>query len=117
MMTSLEEQKRLLKFAEEAVADFNEHPDHVTYGSTQAGGFLAIRRGMGGDCVLVLKVDEGFEPVNYQQACIPALDAGKLLALVQKLLAVLSHEEGAWADALGNLATFCRQYKRKAGGS
>ena len=117
MMTSIEEQKRLLKFVEEAATDFNEHPDHTTYGSTEAGGLLAIRWGMGGDCVLVLKVDENFEPMNYQQACVPALDAGKLLGLVQKLLAVPSHEQGAWADALGNLQAFCRRYEEKTGGS
>lgn len=65
--TTARDETKQLAFAEKAAADFAAHPDHATFGDCEPGSFLAIRWGMGGDCVLVLKLDEFHEPTNYQQ--------------------------------------------------
>jgi hypothetical protein len=66
-MISLSSQEEELLFARESAKDFKEHPEHCTYGNIEKGGFLALRWGMGNDCVLVLKLDEYYEPTNYQR--------------------------------------------------
>lgn len=61
--------QKKLKFAKEAAEHFNKNPLDVTY--TTAGPkndeYLALRWGMGNDCVLVLKVDEFEEMILYPQ--------------------------------------------------
>jgi hypothetical protein len=65
-MTYLNEEIDRNKFAEEAGEDFSKHPEHCSFGDVTPGSFLALRWGLGNDCVLVLKLDENSEPVNYQ---------------------------------------------------
>lgn len=55
-----------LQFAEAAALDFKKFPDHATYGTVAPGEYLALRWGMGGDCVLVVTLDANEEPVNFQ---------------------------------------------------
>ena len=67
-MTSITQEKNQLEFAEKAAEHFTKHPDHSSYGDLEPGSFIALRWGLGDDCVLVLKLDEYFQNVNYQQA-------------------------------------------------
>jgi hypothetical protein len=66
-MTTKRAELGRLKFAEDAAAAFKKDPNMATYGDVTAGSFLALRWGMGNDCVLVVKLDENDEPVNFQQ--------------------------------------------------
>ena len=66
-MTTKGEELARLAFAEEAAADFAKNPKHWTYGTLVPGSLLALRWGLGEDCVLVLKLDDYDEQVNYQQ--------------------------------------------------
>ena len=67
-MTNFEEEKRLCDFAKKVAEDFTKHPEHTTYGEMNPGDYLGIRWGMDNDCVLVVRLDEFFHPVNFQQA-------------------------------------------------
>ena len=56
-------------FARKAAKHFAENPKHYTFtdGDIECGCFFAIRFGLCDDCVVVLKIDDNHEPVNYQQ--------------------------------------------------
>jgi hypothetical protein len=59
-----------LCFALEAAQAFAANPEISTYSSSgglERGEFLAIRWGMGGDCVAVVRIDENDDPTNYVQ--------------------------------------------------
>ena len=58
-----------LAFAKKAAAHFASHGNHTTYtdGDVLPGCLFAVRWGLGEDCVLVFKLDECAEIVNYQQ--------------------------------------------------
>lgn len=71
-LTTIGQERALTEFAEEAAADFTKNPEHASYGSLEQGSLLALRWGLGGDCVLVLKLDDDFERVNFQQAVTAA---------------------------------------------
>jgi hypothetical protein len=66
-MVYLSDEEDRNEFAKRAAQDFAKFPDHSTFGDVKPGSYLALRWGMGEDCVLVLKLDENFEPINYQQ--------------------------------------------------
>ncbi len=67
-MTTLNHEQRLADFVKEAAAYFEEHDDKATYGGDPTPGeYLALRWGLGRDCVLVVLLDEYFKPVIYQQ--------------------------------------------------
>ena len=55
------------EFAVKAAQHFTEHPEHSSFGDIEKGGLIALRWGLGDDCVLILKLDEGYEPTNYHQ--------------------------------------------------
>ena len=67
-MTYLSEEKELQEFAIRAAKHFEENQQHRSYSDKEIepGCLLAMKWGCGDDCVLVLKLDEFFEPVNYQ---------------------------------------------------
>lgn len=69
-MTTLSQERTLADFAEEAGRHFAAHPEHWTYSREELGPgvLLALRWGLGKDCVLVVKTDAEFFPVNFQQA-------------------------------------------------
>ena len=67
-MTSLSQMEEQVAFVTKVKADFEAHPKRQSFGGCAPGSFLALRWGMGDDCILLLKLDEYFEPVNYQQA-------------------------------------------------
>ena len=54
-------------FAEKAAKHFSAHSEHTSFtdGDIEPGCFLAIRWGLGGDCVLVLRLDADHIPTNY----------------------------------------------------
>lgn len=56
-----------LTFANEAKVYFESHPESITYGKEgpQQGKFYALRWGMDQNCILVFKIDEYDEIVNY----------------------------------------------------
>ena len=61
----LSELEAEIDFARRAAKDFAEHPEHATFGSLEPGSLLALRWGLGNDCVFVFKLDESFIPTNY----------------------------------------------------
>ena len=65
-MTTRAETVALLAFADEAAAHFAKEPRHFTYGTLEPGSLLGIRWGLGEDCVLVVKLDDYAEKVNFQ---------------------------------------------------
>lgn len=69
-MTHVHDDLEQVAFAERAAACFAKNPEYATYtdgADLIPGELLAIRWGLGNDCVVVVKLDDYFEPVNYQQ--------------------------------------------------
>jgi len=58
-----------IAFAKRAAACFLEKPNVCTYtdGEILPGCLIALRWGLGDDCVLVLKLDESHTPANYHE--------------------------------------------------
>lgn len=58
-----------MAFARKAAAHFARNPKHHTYtdGEIEPGCLLAMRWGLGDDCVLVLRLDERHTPTNYME--------------------------------------------------
>ena len=52
-------------FAKKAALAFEGDSRMSSYGEVTLGGYLALRWGLGNDCVLVLKLDDYFEPELY----------------------------------------------------
>lgn len=67
-MTYIAHERALIDFAEKAARHFAANSNHSTYGDLEPDSYLAIRWGMGNDCVLVVKLDSDFGKVNFQQA-------------------------------------------------
>lgn len=67
-MTSVEEEESLLKVVKDAAENFEGNPKHASFGDLTPGSYLALRWGLGEDCILILKLDHYFENRNYQQA-------------------------------------------------
>lgn len=67
-MTTVSEEAARIEFATEAALHFANHPGHWTYSRADLGpgALLALRWGLGNDCVLVLRVADEM-PVNFQQ--------------------------------------------------
>lgn len=55
-----------IEFAKKAAALFAADKSKSSFGEITQGGFIALRWGLGDDCVLVLKLDELHVPTNYQ---------------------------------------------------
>lgn len=66
-MTSLTEEQQRMDFAKTAAAHFAAHPEHWTYCDEELGAnvLLALRWGLGDDCVLVVRIADEL-PVNFQ---------------------------------------------------
>ncbi len=65
-MTTWRDEMARLAFAVKAAKYFAVHPECATYGDVLPGTYLALRWGLGGSCVLVVKLSDD-EAVNYQQ--------------------------------------------------
>lgn len=67
-MAYISEEKEYQEFALRAAKYFEENENHRFYSDKdiEQGCLLAIRWGMDDDCVLLLKLDEFHEPINYQ---------------------------------------------------
>lgn len=68
--TTIQAERDLADFAAEAACHFKDHPEHRTYGDDfpTPGSLLALRWGLGDDCVLVVKLDDTFQAVNFHGA-------------------------------------------------
>jgi len=82
-MTSVAAETARMDFAKKAAAHFAANPKHWSFGEIAPGEYLALRWGMGDDCVLVIRQHYEEEAVNFQQiirevapAAIPAAAAG-----------------------------------------
>jgi hypothetical protein len=66
---NLHNELKQIEFAKIAAKRFAGHPEISTYSldKIEPGCFLAIRWGMGEDCVLVVKLDDSHVPINYAQ--------------------------------------------------
>lgn len=56
------------KFAEKAASFFSTNEKAEIFGDFLPDEFLALRWGIGRDCVLVIKLDARHKPTNYTQA-------------------------------------------------
>lgn len=65
-MTTKADELARIAFADEVAADFAKNPKHWTYGTLEPGSLLGIRWGLGEDCVLIVKLDDYAEKVNFQ---------------------------------------------------
>jgi hypothetical protein len=69
MMTTIREEAATLAFAKDAAEAFAKNPQWATFTRDVDGHqLMALRWGMGEDCVRVIRVDAEFEPRTYQQA-------------------------------------------------
>lgn len=68
-MTHLSGELEVQEFAKSAAKCFtrDEKISAFTEDKVEAGCFFAVRWGLGNDCVVVFKLDEDFEPINFQQ--------------------------------------------------
>ena len=64
-----ESEKDILEFADRAKNHFENNKKSVTYTNSDivAGCLFATRWGFDDDCVLVFRLDDDFEPINFQQ--------------------------------------------------
>lgn len=67
-MVRVEEEMEQIRFAERAARYFALHPECQSFSDLdiKPGCLIALRWGLDDDCVLVLKLDDQFEPTNYQ---------------------------------------------------
>ena len=56
-----------MEFATKAARHFEANPTHQSFGDIAPGNWLALRWGLGDDCVLVIKQHESEQAANYQQ--------------------------------------------------
>jgi len=65
----MEEEDEVREFAERAASHFANHERCTSYtdANIEAGYLFALRFGLDEDCVIVFRLDENFEPINYQQ--------------------------------------------------
>ena len=69
-MVYVNDLKEEMEFAHRAAEVFAKDPQIATYtddGGLTPGSYLAIRWGLGNDCVVVAKLDDYHQPTNYQQ--------------------------------------------------
>lgn len=68
-MVNVSEDEDVIDFAKMAAMAFAKHKGVYTYtnGGIEAGELFAVRFGGGDNCVVVFRLDENFEPINYQQ--------------------------------------------------
>lgn len=67
-IVTLDQELETIEFAKRAAKRFAGVPHMTTYSDVELapGVLLAIRWGLGEDCVLVMRLDEGFSLVNFQ---------------------------------------------------
>ncbi|MEN6544472.1 MAG: hypothetical protein ABFE07_00350 [Armatimonadia bacterium] len=75
--TTLGQEEEQQAFAKRAAEAFAANPSIDIFGNIEPGSFLALRWGLGDDCVLVVKLSEGHEPTNYQRL-IKAIELAKI---------------------------------------
>ena len=65
----ISEDDEVRDFAKKAAMFFAKYDDYYTFarGGIEAGELLAVRFGLDHDCVVVFRLDKGFEPINYIQ--------------------------------------------------
>lgn len=68
-MVRLEEEYEVREFAKKAAKHFAEDDECTTFTDSdiEAGCLFAMRYGFFNNCVVVFRLDEVFEPVNYQE--------------------------------------------------
>lgn len=67
-MVQMEEERKLHEFVQKAAKSFSENPKFYTFTEDKIdrGVFFAIRYGLGDDCIVVFKISDEMEPVNFQ---------------------------------------------------
>ena len=68
-MIRMEEENKIREFVINAAKDFSKNKEHRTYTNSEIeqGCLFALRFGLDNDCIVIFKLDECFEPINYQQ--------------------------------------------------
>ena len=67
--TMMSEQEELLRFVREAATIFSEDTKLTSYTQydIKPGCLFALRWGLDNDCVMVFRLDNGFEPIIFDQ--------------------------------------------------
>lgn len=68
-MTRLEDEDTISHFVTHAAKFFAKSDKHKTFtldGKITEGCLFGIRWGLDSDCVVVVRISEDFEPINYQ---------------------------------------------------
>lgn len=68
-MVYMEEMDEVKEFAKRAAKKFadNNHLSTYTDDVIEPGCLFAVRWGLGNNCVVVFRLDEDFEPINFQE--------------------------------------------------
>src|SRR3989304_310501 len=66
-MTYLSNELEQIEFVKKASQDLTENLHHNSFGELTPGSLLAMRWGLMDNCILVLKLDVQFTPVNYEE--------------------------------------------------
>ena len=71
-MTTIEEDEQIQNFAKKAATFFAQDKNLYSFSesSIQKGCLFALRFGLSDDCVLVFRLDNNFEPINFQQLIV-----------------------------------------------
>jgi hypothetical protein len=65
--TTVSDETARMDFAKNAAAHFAANPKHSSFGEIAPGELIALRWGLGDDCVLVLRIDAFEEAVIFAQ--------------------------------------------------
>ena len=68
-MVNLDEEREIEVFAKKAAKSFAKNKQYYTFTDSKikAGCLFAMRFGFNDDCVVVFRLDDDFEPINYQE--------------------------------------------------
>jgi len=68
--TSLEQEAEVTDFVKKAKEAFLKEPNASTFGSMEKGTLFAIRWGIMDRGIVVVRLDNDFEPINFQDAIV-----------------------------------------------
>lgn len=109
-MVYLSNEKEIQEFVLRAAKKFEDSKVYTyTDGEIEAGCLFAMRYGLDNDCVVVFKLDEYLEPVNYQNLIKKvegpsSKEEGKLHKRIKELEKKIEVVYGAGMDGISHVA-------------
>lgn len=65
--TNLTDEEEVIVFVRKAAKHFEENKSHSSFSDLEKGGLFALRYGLCDDCIVVFRISDDFEPVNFHQ--------------------------------------------------